>query len=364
VTAARRWGAARAALSPRAALDRVSASAPAALQLAVAAAVSYAVARYALGHRSPLQAVTVALSSLGFVRDARPRRVLEAAAGLTLGIAVAEVVVAVAGTGVVQLGVVLLAALLVARLLGANPAVSVSAATVAAIVLLVPAPPGGPFIRSLDGLVGGATALLATALLPRDPARAALHDAEELFRTCRAACDDLVRALRAGDAGRAEAALEQLRGTQPLLDRWTDQLDSAIAVARISPFLRRHRPPLQQQRRVLAGMDLAIRSLRSVARRVAVLVADGTPRPDLGDLVGATAAAIDVLGRSLRQPELRPIARADLLLVAARLDPAAVTPDGAITESMLVVLARPMVVDLLGATGLTVEEARAALPVL
>jgi len=240
----------------------------------------------------------------------------------------------------------------------------VSAATVAAIVLLVPPPPGGPFLRSLDGVIGGTIALLATALLPRDPARAALRDADLLFASCRAAGDDLVRALRRADAETADTALELLRGTQPVLDRWADSLDSAIAVARISPFLRRHRPPLAQQRRVLTGMDLAIRSLRTVARRVAVLVADGTPRPDLGDLVGATVAAIDLVGRSLRRPELLPLARADLLLVADRLDPRAITPDGAITESMLVVLARPMVVDLLHATGLSTEEARAALPVL
>lgn len=339
-------------------------SVPAAVQLAVAATVAYAAARLLLDHRSPLQAVTVALSSLGFVRDARPRRVLEAAAGLTLGIAVAEVVVLIAGTGVLQLGAVLLAALLVARLLGANPAVSVSAATVAAIVLLVPAPPGGPFVRSVDGLVGGAVALLATALLPRDPSGTALRDADRVFGACRTAGDDLVRALREAEPARADAALEVLRGTQPLLDRWAVALDSAIAVARISPLLRGQRAALAEQRQVLEAMDLAIRSLRTVARRLTVLVADGTPRPALAELTGATTAAVDLLGRSLRRPELRELARADLLLVAARLDPRSMTPDGAITEAMVVVLSRPVVVDLLRATGLSVEEARAALPEL
>ena len=364
MAAARGWAGVRDALSPRAALSRSAVSAPAAVQLAVAATLSYAIARYGLGHAAPLQAVTVALSSLGFVRDARPRRVLEAAAGLTLGIALAELILTVAGTGVLQLGAVLLLALLVARLLGANPAVAVSASTVAAIVLLVPPPPGGPFIRSIDGIVGGATALLATALLPRDPTRAALRDARNVFDACRVAGDDLVRALRSGEPRRADDALERLRATQPLLDAWATALDSAIAVARISPILRRHRLPLADQRRVLVGMDLGIRSLRTIARRVSALLTDGRARPGLADLVGALTAAIDLLGRGLQDEAVRALARQDLLLVAARLDPRTLTPDGTITESMVVVLARPLLVDLLSATGMTTAEARAALPVL
>lgn len=356
--------AARRVAGARAALERVTGAVPAAVQLSVAATASYAFAHFVLGHRAPVQAVTVTLTSLGFVRDARPRRVLETALGLTLGIALAEVLVVVAGSGVWQVGLVMLLALLVARLLGAAPAVSVAAATVAALVLLLPAPPGGPWVRSLDGLVAGATALLATALLPRDPGRAALRDAERLFSACRAAFADLVPALRHADPVRAEASLERLRRTQPLLDDWSVALDSAIAVARISPFLRRQRGALAGQRRLLASMDLAVRSLRTIGRRAEALTRSGIEEPVLAELIGAVGAVVDLLGRSLRDPALVPVARADLLLVAARLSPAAVVPDAAVTESMVVVLARPLVVDLLVATGLDRVEARAALPAI
>ena len=64
-----------------------------ALQIAIAATVSYAFAHFVLGHALPLIAVTVTISSLGFVRDARPLRVLETAVGMVIGIALSEVMV-------------------------------------------------------------------------------------------------------------------------------------------------------------------------------------------------------------------------------------------------------------------------------
>ena len=50
------------------------------LQIVVATTGAYAFAHYVLGHPAPLLAATVCVSSLGLVRDARPRRVLETVA--------------------------------------------------------------------------------------------------------------------------------------------------------------------------------------------------------------------------------------------------------------------------------------------
>ena len=51
------------------------------LQIVVAATGAYVFALYVLGHPAPLLAATVTVSSLGLVRDARPRRVLETVLG-------------------------------------------------------------------------------------------------------------------------------------------------------------------------------------------------------------------------------------------------------------------------------------------
>ena len=123
-----------------------------------------------LGHPAPLLAATVTISSLGLVRDARPRRVAETVVGMVLGILIAELIVLVAGIGWWQLGLTLAASLLVARFLSPQPAFAVAAAIQAAIVMVIPA--SVPFLRLADGVVGGVAALLVTALVPRSPLRA------------------------------------------------------------------------------------------------------------------------------------------------------------------------------------------------
>lgn len=353
-----------AAVDPGAAGRRAWEALPAALQLAVASTASYCVARFLLGHAVPLLAITVCLSSLGFVRDARPKRVLETAVGLAVGVALAEVMLLVAGRGVWQILVALLATLLLARVLRAAPPLAVAAAAQSAIVLLVQLPAGGPWARSVDGFVGGGMALAATALLPRDPRHAAQRDADRVFARLRRAVDDLVRALRTADPASAAGSLGVLRSLQPLQADWATTVDSAIAIARISPFLRRRRDELQAHRRLVGGVDLAVRSLRTIARRAEATLPDGRARPELAELVSAVGQAVDLLGRSVREPGAAELARRDLLLIAERLDPRVLTPGASVTDAMITVLVRPVVVDLSIAAGGSAEAVRQRLPAL
>jgi uncharacterized membrane protein YgaE (UPF0421/DUF939 family) len=342
---------------------RVSTSLPAILQVTVAAVVAYLVARELLGHEVPLLAVTVSLSSLGFVRDARPVRVLETAVGMTLGIAVAEAVVLTAGQGVVQLAVVLAATLAIARLLSPAAAFAIAAAIQSVLVSLLPAPDGGPFVRVLDGLVGGAVALLATALIPRDPRRAALREARALFAEFEAVIASLVVSLRDGDHDESERALARARGTQPLLDSWRESLDSARAIVRVSPIVRRHRAELDRQSVVLDGMDLATRNLRVVARRLDFVGRDGRRRPAIADLLARIAGAVSLLSASLDDIEQLPVARRTLEELARHLRPGEVLgSDAAISEQALVIALRPLVVDLLVTSGMPVGAAQDLLP--
>ncbi|HEU4757907.1 MAG TPA: FUSC family protein, partial [Agromyces sp.] len=162
-------------------LRRVRDSLPAILQITVTAVAAYAFSMYVLGHEQPLISAIVAITALGFVRDARPVRVLETAIAMTLGIALAEVLLLTVGAGIVPYAVALAVTLAVARFLSPNAAFAIAAAVQCTLVMLVPAPEGGPFVRTLDGLVGGAFALLATAVIPRDPRRTALRDGRRLL---------------------------------------------------------------------------------------------------------------------------------------------------------------------------------------
>lgn len=342
--------------------NRVLESTPAILQVTITAVASYAFAHFVLGHAAPLLSVTVAVSSLGFVRDARPVRVLETAVGMSVGIALAEVLLIAFGQGVWQLGVALFVTLVVARFLSPAASFAIAAAVQSALVMLLPVPDGGPFVRTLDGLVGGVFALVATALIPRDPRRAALRDGRKLLDEHVSTLASLVAALRLGDVEEADRALGRARGTQPALDAWRGTLDSGIAIAKLSPFLRRSRFDLERQRTILAGAELATRNLRVIARRIDYVLRDGKPRPEAADLLARISVAIGILGQSLGDIAQQPVARQTLVEIAKHLDPSATLHAAPVSEQNLILGLRPYVVDLLTATGMSTPDAQATLP--
>jgi uncharacterized membrane protein YgaE (UPF0421/DUF939 family) len=348
-------------LDVKIAVTRVWTSLPAALQIVVGVIASYSFSHYVLGHTTPLLSITVVIATLGFARDARPRRVFDSVVGILIGILFSELLFTVLGGGVWQLALILFLTFVVARLLSPSAAFATAAGLQSMLVVLLPAP-DGVLTRSVDGLVGGIVALAVTALVPRDPRGIARRDAGRLVSTLAESFDALLDGLRSGDELAAQLAVDRARRTQPIIDDWTSSLDSALSIARISPFLRRHLPALRHQSRVLTGLDLAARHLRVIDRRVSFLLRDGVPRPALAALLGGIAAAIALLGESIDSPARAQEAALALERIAPRLDPAAIVPGAPVTETVIVLLARPLVIDLLVASGRTPESARALLP--
>lgn len=152
-------------------LKRSGASVYPALQMTICAVGAYAFAEYVLGHQGPLFAATAALISLGFSREPRTRRVLEVGIGCTLGITIGELLLHVLGNGLWQAAVVLFASLMLARFLDRGVIFTTQLGLQSLLVVLLPAPDGGVFTRSVDAIVGGVFALVVTMLAPRDPRR-------------------------------------------------------------------------------------------------------------------------------------------------------------------------------------------------
>jgi len=350
----------RARWHPRIGIDRVLASAPAIAQIVVAATASFSFAHYVLGHAAPLLAATVTVSSLGLVRDARPRRVLETVIGMVVGIVIAELIVFIAGIGWWQLGLTLAASLIVARFLSAQPAFAIAAAMQSAIVMVIPV--SVPFLRMVDGLVGGVTALLVTALLPRSPLRAVVREGMALLTAFDGAILTLVQALRRGDPARAERGLAKARALQALVDQWRSGIESGSEIARISPFLRRQRSEFQRQERVRHQLDLATRNLRVIARRVVYLCDDRQPRPIAADLLSEIAAGGRLIADALEDISYEPAAREAVRAVAARLDPGLLADRSSAVDQTLIGAMRPLAVDLMTAAGMPADDARAAIP--
>ena len=341
---------------------RLRDSVPAILQVTITAVAAYAFAVYVLGHDEPLIAAIVAITALGFVRDARPVRVLETVIAMTLGIALAEVLLIATGPDLLQYGAALALTLAVARLVSANAAFAIAAAVQCSLVMLVPAPPGGPFVRTLDAVVGGAFALAATAVIPRDPRRTAVRDGRRLIEEHVAVLGELADALRAGRTDAAGRALSRARATQPLVESWTASVDSGLPIARVSPFVRRSRFDLERLLVMCSGLDLATRNLRIIARRIEWVLRDGRPRPEIADVHARIATALALLADSLRDVSAQPVARQAFSEIARHLDPIAILPDGPVGDRNTITALRPYLVDLLTATGLELDAARSLLP--
>jgi uncharacterized membrane protein YgaE (UPF0421/DUF939 family) len=340
---------------------RVVESLPAIVQIVVAVVIAYSITHWLLGHLYPVLAITVTITSLGLTRDARPRRVAESLLGIVVGVAIAELLALFFGAGLWQLAVVLLVVFVVGRFVSPNPQFAVASAVPSAIVLLLPAA-DGVFGRTLDAVIAGAVALLATALIPRDPGRAAARDRRVIFAVLAESTESVARSLSDGDEAAGELALSRLRRALPLVEAWRQSLDTAIAVARISPFLRGRLPELRRNARVVDTVDLTTRHLRSIARRMQFLVRDGVPRAGLADALATLAVGIRLLGEELDDPLAAGAARSLLVGLARRLDPGLLLPGAGLADSAALLLLRPLVVDLLEGTGMSAAEARDLLP--
>lgn len=348
-------------LDARAALDRVVRSLPAVVQIVVAATAAYLIARGLLGHELPLVAVTVTIVALGLARDTTPRRVLEIVIGINIGIVVAALLVQVIGQGAWQIAVILAITLVVARAVSPSAPFAIAAGVQSMLVAVLPAPEGGVFARSLDGLVGGAMALLITALIPRFDLVRQRGEATALFSLLDQSLSGLRDALAAGDPAAAELALARSRRSQVLIDDWTRSLDSARGVVLVSPWLRSRRSRIAEEVRLLAVTDLTTRHVRAIARRVEVIVRDGAPRPVLAELMDSAAEVVRLLGRSRDDQGARYAAVAVAAVLAGRCAPSAV--DG-VGDQVVIVLLRPLVFDVLVHFGTPPDEARALLPPL
>jgi len=348
-------------MNVRAMSRRVWFSLPAIGQIVAAVLASYAIAMFVLGHSDPILAVTVTITSLGFTRDARPVRVLRSVVGILLGVMIATAIIMLVGQGIWQLGVLLVVVMIVARIASTDTTFAVVAATPAAVTLLIPLTGSPPWFRAIDALVGGVVALVMTVLIPRDPRRASLRDGRALYSVLSQAVASVAEGLRHGDVGAAELGVGRLGRTQPLLDAWSQSVETARSVARLSPFLRPRLPELDRQARALHGADLAVRHLRLVARRCEHLVRGGLRDVVLARLVEQVGQAIDLLGQELEDLLLTGAARSVLLDLAKQLDPLTLVPEGDASRSAVVVQLRPLVVDLLVATGMSLPEAQAAL---
>ena len=137
------------------------------------------------------------------------------------------------------------------------------------MLLVMTGPSGGGAFspnRILEAVIGGAVALAITLLFSPDPILPVSRAAQAVFGRLGRALERTASALDAGDADRAEQALEQARSIDGLLREFDDALATSRETVRTAPTRFGDREPIDRYDRSLGQIDLAVRNTRVLAR--------------------------------------------------------------------------------------------------
>ncbi|HEY7074147.1 MAG TPA: FUSC family protein [Solirubrobacteraceae bacterium] len=332
------------------------------VQAAFAAAVAWEIATQVWGHPAPFFAPVSAIIALGQSYVQRGRRAVELVIGVSLGIALADVLITELGIGVLQLALVVFLAMGTALLFTPSQLFINQAAVSAALVATIQPPTQGiTFARSIDALTGGTVALLTAALLfPADPLRLMRDAASPVLEELAAVLEDVAEALRRRDRDRAEAAVERARGVDELEGRLAGAVTESRETIRYAPPRRRARSAVAVYAEAAAQIDLAVRNVRVLARGAirALMLEDSVPEElcrALEELAGAVRALAPALERGRGLEDVR--ARAVRAAVAATV---VLERTGNLSVSVLVGQVRSTATDLLTGSGMPYEEAAEA----
>jgi uncharacterized membrane protein YgaE (UPF0421/DUF939 family) len=276
--------------------------------------------------------------------------------GIALGIGIADVVVALIGSGPWQIAVVVTGAMVIAVALGGSVAVVGEAAASALLVATVQLPGTGlSGVRFLDSLLGGVVALVVTTLIPRNPVATAHRAATPLLSDIAAALNDVARALELRDRELAERALDRARRIEP------EALEQAVQAGRemlhLAPFRRGTRLRFARYEQAASQIDLARTSVEALSRAAvrALTVGDNVPAP-VPDAVRDLAQAVRTLDEYLDDPAGEPAVSEPALRAAAQAT-LVLELTANLSVSAIVVQTRATAVDLMRGWGLDRDEA-------
>jgi uncharacterized membrane protein YgaE (UPF0421/DUF939 family) len=352
---------ARAGAGLRTRRQRIATSARPILHSAVAAALAWLVATEVVGHQRPFFAPISAVVTLGLTVGERRRRAVELGLGVTVGIAIADLLVAAIGTGAWQIAVVVGLAMAAATLVGGGSLLASQAGASAVLVATLQPPSGGvDFSRTLDALVGSSCALVVSSLLlPINPTRLVRESAAPVIRWLVEALDRIGEALRSRRREPSDAALAAITQADAAQAHLAATLEAAGEVARLSP----------QRRGALGGLDryaVAAGQLARVVEDLRALARGASRAVSLDDAVPAEAIeAVEELAHGARALRVyldggEPEAVRAAAIRAASLANAVLEATGNLSPVHIVGQIRMAGVDLLRATGLPRDEAQEA----
>ncbi|WP_255574534.1 aromatic acid exporter family protein [Austwickia sp. TVS 96-490-7B] len=330
-------------------------------QCAVTAAVAYGIAGGLLGHAMPIFSAVAAIIVLGQSFGQRIQRVVEVVVGVALGVFIGDAFVHVMGAGYWQLAVVVALAMSAATLLDAGVGMTATAGIQSAVVTILVPPAGQAFLRWTDAVIGGVVALAAATITPTSPVRAPRLKAAAALREVSEVLADTAGALRSRDQVRALEALQRARTADGFLAELRDSADAGLAVVRTSPFRRRHLPAVLVIAELLEPLDYTIRNVRVLARRAVVAVTAGEVVSQAYlSLVSDLAVVMSQMADDLAVRESPTSCQAALVQLGELTTYVDERPS--LSSEVIRAQVRSIVVDLLEVSGMSAEEAVAAVP--
>jgi uncharacterized membrane protein YgaE (UPF0421/DUF939 family) len=335
------------------------------LQVCVAAAAAWLVATQVFGHENPFFAPISVVLVLGLAIERRGKRAYEVALGVALGIAIADLIVLVTGTGAWQLALVVGLAMAAAVLSGGGVLLVNQAAVSAVLVATLAAPDfADTLTRFVDALIGGSIALAANALTPVDPVRLVRRHLEPLLARLSGTLVDIADALEHSSREEVMAALERARSLDPAVREMMIAVEAVQETISLSPIRRSSRGRVDQLAAAAEPVDLMIRNTRVLARAAAraIELEEHVP-PAAIEAIRDLAAAVRSFDRHLGGTPGRSATR-DAALRAAATATAALDVTSNLAVSVIIAQVRATATDLLIGLGMTregaVDEVRSA----
>ncbi len=350
--------------SLRTRVRRVRSAGFAIVQTGIAAGLAWFMAKLIVGTPDPFFAPAAAVISVGLQRGQPLRRSAELSVGVAIGIGIAFLLRSAIGLGSVQIGAIVALTILAALLVDASIVLVNQAAISAVLVMTLPsAALGNGPDRFFDALIGGAVALVVGQLaFARNPASSVVELASGVLGELAAKLRDGALALERAELARAQAALDSLRALDGMIAQLFEALARAQEAAAFSPARRRSRDALEPHGSAARQIDYAVRNGRVLLRTVAAAIRAGVSAPpELAQSIRTLADAVDALARQLGAGADEATTRT-LAIRAGREATEILATHSDLRTTMIVGQVRATAVDLLRASGLEGDGARAALP--
>jgi len=328
-------------------------------QMAIAVGVSWYVASEVFGHTNTYFAPIAAAVVLRVAPGQRTKRAVEMVAGITVGIAVGDLVVREIGVGGWQIALIVTMAVSVAILLGAGNLIASQAAATAVLVASLPSPDAS-YTRFTDALIGGCVGLTVLIAVPRSPLTPLRRLVDPFLAQCADALAQSADALARRDADAASRALHDAYDIGRLGHSYSRELQQSQETALLSPVRRHELSEVDRYIDATPHIDGLARDTRVLCRAVrGAIETDASVPNELPDAIRELAAAVAELPELLSKTggdEGESVSRALGAAASAR---QALSEPGELAVIQIVGQVRSAAVDVLRALGADRAEADA-----